>query len=166
MMKRLLLSAAVTLMALSVQNALAALHPQWYGLWSSNDGSMDIEITRSDFTFVGSGSYKWTDALEPSPSTQGRFGYSNRRISKAELQERFNRALEAAGRDKAGVYDVPNARRTRRAIDSIQSGVYKILWVLEGDFPHEYILDGDTMIEIQDNMYTFHLRSFSRVPGQ
>jgi uncharacterized protein YecT (DUF1311 family) len=152
----------------------STLSPAWNGIWDSEDGktTMTISAPRIDVSelreYPGeeprrvSYGYSWSPAHEASGDRPETFGYSDKRLTRDEVRERYETAIQKY-KDDPEDFKVSDPSPSRAAIGAIGDGVYKVLWTYAGgDFASEYIIDGDRILELQDNKYYFGVRLFRR----
>jgi hypothetical protein len=153
----------------------AALGPEWFGTWKSQDGTtkMKITATRIHQTRVirdESGkrhsdqyTYEWSAKTEDSPD-DGTFGYVKRARSSAVVANRYEACVRMYRKDPTD-FGISSPNESRRALLAIRPASYRAMYIYPGgDSYAEYITDGDVMLEIVDNKFSCSVTRFYRVP--
>lgn len=104
--------------------------------------------------------YSWTTANPADGTRPYAFGYADTSLSTEQLRRQF---VEALARQDP-VFSVSAPVHARQILEALSPGMHERLWAYgEGDFDIGYLLAGDTIVEVQDTMYTFALEEYRRV---
>lgn len=167
------------LLILVSNTTIAQPGPQWLGTWKAPSTDENLTISSDVIEYFGTRTlepesppeefrfaYKWTDdsSEKAGDSVFESFGYMSKSTTRVALSKRYEEALDQFKRDPMD-FSVSDATESRRHLGTLPDGRFKVIWAYGGgdcDF-FEYVINGDSILAIQECKYGTSIRLFNRI---